>query len=195
MRLARRRYCLQMADMDDKKLSKRLSLILRHQPEKAGLALGDGGWVGVDALLAGLESIGWGMSVEDLHRIVETNEKKRFTLSENGDLIRAAQGHSVEIINDLSPLAPPGVLFHGTATRFLNAILDEGLKQMSRQHVHLSADMETARKVGQRHGKPVILIVAAERMHVDGAVFYQADNGVWLTGQVSPEYLTLATDP
>jgi putative RNA 2'-phosphotransferase len=181
--------------MDDKKLSKRLSLILRHQPEKAGLVLGDGGWVSVDALLAGLDSIGWGMAVEDLHRIVETNDKKRFSLSEDQMMIRAAQGHSVEIVSDLARVMPPDTLYHGTAKRFLDAILSEGLKRMSRQHVHLSADMETARKVGQRHGKPVILLVAAERMHADGVEFYQADNGVWLTGQVSPEYLTLAADP
>lgn len=110
-------------------------------------------------------------------------------------MIRAAQGHSVEIVSDLAPITPPEVLYHGTATRFLNAILGAGLKRMSRQHVHLSADPETARRVGQRHGKPVILIVAAERMHADGVAFYQADNGVWLTTEVSPEYLTLAADP
>ena len=195
MRLARLAYSRQKARMDDKKLSKRLSLILRHQPEKAGLVLGDGGWVGVDALLAGLESIGWGMSVEDLHRIVETNDKKRFSLSEDQRMIRAAQGHSVEIVNDLEPVTPPEFLFHGTATRFLDAILEDGLKAMSRQHVHLSADRETATKVGQRHGRPVVLTVAAGRMHADGQAFFQADNGVWLTAHVPAAYLSQPTDP
>ena len=180
--------------MDDKQQSKRLSLILRHQPEKAGLTLGEGGWVEVSALLAGLDTLGWSMSAEDLHRIVESNDKKRFTLSDDGTQIRAAQGHSVEIRSDLAAIEPPGTLFHGTATRFLETILAEGLKRMSRQHVHLSADIETATKVGQRHGKPVVLVVASGRMHADGLPFFRADNGVWLTASVPPAYLTLTTD-
>ncbi len=176
--------------MTDKSISKRLSLILRHQPEKAGLTLGDGGWVSVAELLAGLDGIGWGITEDDLHRVVANNDKKRFTLSEDGAMIRAAQGHSVEIANDLVAITPPDTLFHGTATRFLDAILEEGLKRMSRQHVHLSADAETATKVGQRHGKPVILTVAAAAMHAEGHAFYRADNGVWLTDAVPPRYLT-----
>lgn len=178
--------------MNSKQQSKRLSLILRHDPQKAGLTLGDGGWVEVEALLAGLETIGWGMTADELHQVVATNDKKRFTLSEDGLMIRAAQGHSVEIVSDLAPVDPPETLYHGTATRFLEAILAEGLKRMSRQHVHLSADAETAAKVGQRHGKPVVLTVTAGRMHTDGSAFYRADNGVWLTAHVPPHYLTLA---
>lgn len=181
--------------MDDKQHSKRLSLLLRHAPEKAGLTLGEGGWAEVSTLLAGMDTLGWSMSEEDLHRIVATNDKKRFTLSEDGFLIRAAQGHSVEIANDLVAITPPVTLYHGTAKRFLDSILADGIQRMSRQHVHLSHDLETARKVGQRHGKPVVLIVEAGRMHADGTDFYCADNGVWLTGRVPPEYLTPATQP
>lgn len=176
--------------MTDKVISKRLSLILRHQPEKAGLTLGDGGWVSVAEVLAGLDSLGWGITEDDLHRVVANNDKKRFTLSDDGAMIRAAQGHSVEIVHDFAPLTPPDTLFHGTATRFLDAILAEGLKKMSRQYVHLSSDTETASKVGQRYGKPVILIVAAASMYNDGYTFFRADNGVWLTDQVPPHYLT-----
>jgi putative RNA 2'-phosphotransferase len=176
--------------MTDKKISKRLSLILRHQPEKAGLTLGEGGWVGVAELLAGLDTIGWGITEDDLHRVVANNGNKRFTLSEDGAMIRAAQGHSVKIVHDLVAITPPDTLFHGTATRFLDAILEDGLKRMSRQHVHLSADAEMATRVGQRHGKPVILTVASATMHSDGHAFYRADNGVWLTDAVPPHYLT-----
>ena len=176
--------------MTDKKISKRLSLILRHQPEKADLTLGDGGWVGVAELLAGLDTIGWGITEGDLHRVVANNGKKRFTLSEDGAMIRAAQGHSVEIVHGLVAITPPDTLFHGTATRFLDAILEEGLKKMTRQHVHLSADAETATQVGMRHGKPVILTVTSAAMHADGHAFYRADNGVWLTDTVPSRYLT-----
>ena len=172
--------------------SKLLSLVLRHAPEKAGLVLGDGGWVAVDALLSGLGKLGKPMSRERLAYIVETNDKKRFTLSHDGEMIRAAQGHSVKIEVGYKPVTPPDALFHGTATRFLDAILAEGLKPMSRQHVHLSADIQTARKVGTRHGAPVILHVASGRMHAAGVAFYQADNGVWLADAVAPEFLSLS---
>lgn len=161
-----------------KKHSKRLSLVLRHKPEEIGLTLDNGGWVDVEALLEGLHAKDWGISRETLQEIVDTNDKKRFTLSSDGTRIRAAQGHSVDIVHDLKPKTPPRTLYHGTATRFLDSILSDGLKPMSRQHVHLSADVETAHKVGQRHGKPIILKIAAQRMQKAGLVFYQADNGV-----------------
>jgi putative RNA 2'-phosphotransferase len=169
--------------------SKLLSLVLRHEPEKANLVLGEGGWVAVDDLLRGLETLGRAMTRERLRLVVSENDKKRFTLSEDGTRIRAAQGHSVEIVNDLSPLSPPEYLYHGTAIRFLDAIRAQGLKPMSRQHVHLSVDESTAFKVGQRHGKPSILIVLAREMERTGCVFYCADNGVWLTDSVSTQYL------
>ena len=174
-----------------KKQSKKLSYILRHAPEKAGLILGEGGWVGIDGLLKGLSSINYSMTRAQLDRVVAENDKQRFTIADNGLKIRAAQGHSVDIISDLAPVTPPDRLFHGTATRFLDVILEEGLKPMSRQHAHLSADIDTATKVGQRHGKPVILTVDTAKMYVQGNSFYQADNGVWLAHFVSPEFLSM----
>lgn len=171
-----------------KRQSKLLSLILRHDPAKAGLELGEGGWVRVDDLLKGIANMGRGMSRARLEEVVAENDKKRFTLSDDGEMIRAAQGHSVEIALNLQPKLPPPSLYHGTATRFLEAILEDGLKPMSRQHVHLSQDVETAVKVGSRHGKPVVLIIDTRAMRSRGMEFYQADNGVWLTNAVSPEY-------
>ena len=169
--------------------SKLLSLILRHAPEKAGLTLEDGGWVDVEALLMGLEKINCRISRERLQKIVDENEKKRFTLSENRLKIRAAQGHSVKIKHDLKAVTPPSILYHGTATRFVNAIKSEGLKSMSRQHVHLSADTTTATKVGQRHGKPIILEIDTVSMTTAKHIFYRADNEVWLTDVVPPQFI------
>ena len=125
-----------------------------------------------------------------LEEIVATSDKKRFTLSEDGKRIRAAQGHSVEVALGIEPVVPPETLYHGTATRFLEPIRAEGLKPGSRQQVHLSADEVTAHAVGTRHGKPAILRVAAGDMHRAGHAFYRADNGVWLTDAVPPQFLT-----
>jgi len=168
--------------------SKLLSLILRHKPERAGLRLGDGGWVEVDDLLAGLLAMKKPMTRAQLIEVVQTNDKKRFTLSDDGKRIRAAQGHTVNVKLGLAPVTPPNVLFHGTATRFLDAIQREGLRPMKRDHVHLSADTETASKVGRRHGKIVILTIDTRGLHAEGQDFYQADNGVWLTGPIGPKW-------
>jgi putative RNA 2'-phosphotransferase len=124
-------------------------------------------------------------------RVVESNDKKRFAFSPDGSSIRASQGHSVEVDLGLAPVAPPERLFHGTATRFLDAIRAEGLRPQSRRHVHLSPDEETAVKVGQRHGKPAVLLVHAGAMHRDGHVFYRSENGVWLTTVVPVGYLKI----
>lgn len=152
--------------------------------------LDTGGWVDISDLLAGFDQKGWGITREELDEVVGSNDKKRFSISEDGLRIRAAQGHSVQIEIDLEPVSPPEVLYHGTATRFLDAIMKEGLAPMSRQHVHLSADEMTASKVGQRHGKPVILTISSGKMHSEGLKFYQADNGVWLTLNVPVEYIS-----
>lgn len=173
------------------RLSKFLSYVLRHAPQEIGLTLGDGGWVETEDLIAKAKAHGRPLTPELLREIVATNDKKRFTLSADGARIRAAQGHSVEVSLDLEPLPPPDVLYHGTAVKVLDRIMAEGLKPQSRRHVHLSLDEATARKVGQRHGKPVILAVASGRMHRAGAAFYRADNGVWLTDTVAPHYLTV----
>lgn len=176
--------------MNTKKHSKRLSYVLRHAPEEVGLTLGDGGWVTIDDLLAGFREKGWAMSRHELDQVVETNDKKRFTVSADRLRIRAAQGHSVKIKSDFKAFAPPPVLYHGTAKTNLDAIMREGLRPMSRQHVHLSLDVVTAEKVGQRHGKPIVLYVASAEMAAAGFEFFRAENGVWLTDLVPAKFLS-----
>ncbi len=175
--------------MSDTKRSKFLSLVLRHKPEEIGIQLDAEGWASVPDLLARLETTRHAMTLTDLKRIVAQNDKKRFTLSADKSRIRAAQGHSIEVALGLAPVTPPETLYHGTATRFVDAIRKEGLTRQSRQHVHLSADEATATQVGRRHGKPHVFIVHAGQMHRDGHAFHQAENGVWLTGNVAAKYL------
>lgn len=175
---------------DLKSKSKFLSYVLRHAPESIGLTLDENGWTGVDELLAKAGAAGRRLDRAMLEEIVATSDKKRFTLSDDGSRIRAAQGHSVEVALGLEPVTPPETLYHGTATRFLDAIRAEGLKPGSRQQVHLSADAATATAVGSRHGKPAVLRVAAGVMHQEGHAFFQADNGVWLTDHVPPRFLS-----
>src|SRR6185503_11071663 len=117
----------------------------------------------------------------ELEEVVATNEKKRFAFSDDGGRIRASQGHSVEVSLGYTPQSPPSQLFHGTATRFLESIRREGLHKGERHDVHLSADANTATRVGQRHGKPAVLIVQAGEMHARGHEFFLSENGVWLT--------------
>lgn len=171
------------------KLSKFMSLVLRHKPEEIGLVLDDNGWASVEELITRANSRGVRLTRDILQVVVETSDKKRFALSEDGIRIRANQGHSVEIDLALTPRQPPEILFHGTASRFLDSIRAQGLLRGKRQHVHLSPDETTAIKVGQRHGRPVVLRVLAERMHQSGHTFYLSDNGVWLIEHVPGEYL------
>ena len=170
-------------------LSKFLSFVLRHKPDAIGLVLDPQGWVCVDELIEKGNAAGTRFSGDDLRHVVETSDKKRFSISADGMRIRAAQGHSVTVELGLPPREPPLTLYHGTATRFVEAILSEGLKPQSRQQVHLSIDLATAQRVGQRHGKPFIFRIDALRMHQQGFSFYLADNGVWLVDQVPPEFL------
>ncbi|MGA0541805.1 RNA 2'-phosphotransferase [Neotabrizicola sp. VNH66] len=172
---------------NDKDKSRFLSLILRHQPDKIGIALDPQGWADVADLLARLP---FALSRDRLLQIVAENDKQRFALSADGQRIRASQGHSISVDLDLPPCTPPEVLWHGTATATVPVVLAEGLRPMTRQHVHLSADVETARKVGARHGAPVVLTVAAGALARAGQVFYRSDNGVWLTDFVPPEALS-----
>ena len=169
--------------------SKFLSYVLRHRPESIGLVLDEAGWVRVDELLAACCSHNHAISRAELEEVVRTNDKRRFSFSPDGLKIRANQGHSVSIDLELEPLDPPELLYHGTVARFLDAIRREGLVRGKRHHVHLSADEPTARRVGQRRGKPVVLVVEAGRMHGDGLAFYRSANGVWLTESVPPQYL------
>ncbi|WP_089917199.1 RNA 2'-phosphotransferase [Lentzea albida] len=166
-------------------LSKRMSKALRHQPERVGLTLDAAGWVPVADLLSAL-----GVSEADLREVVERNDKKRFTI--DGDRIRANQGHSVEVELGLPVATPPDQLFHGTVAQYLDDIMRDGLRPMSRHDVHLSPDRETARRVGSRRGRPVILTVDAGKMHADGHEFRLSANGVWLTQHVPARYLETA---
>ena len=168
------------------KVSKVLSLILRHQPEKIGLELDTHGWVPVEDIITRAPIP---LSRDLIETVVRTNDKKRFTLSGDGRFIRASQGHSIPVDMGLKPVEPPALLYHGTAVRFLAAIRADGLTPQTRQHVHLSGDEATAHKVGQRHGRPVILEIPALAMHTAGQVFYRSDNGVWLTDHVPAEHI------
>lgn len=173
------------------KSSKYLSLVLRHQPHAIGLQLDDAGWASLDELIA---KSGGRLNRELVLDVVAQNDKKRFALSEDGLFIRANQGHSINVDLGLEAVVPPDTLFHGTAERFVEAIRAEGLKAQSRQHVHLSPDRETAIKVGRRHGKPIVLNVAAGDMHAAGHKFYLSQNGVWLTDVVPPTFLKCISD-
>jgi putative RNA 2'-phosphotransferase len=186
-------FCLRKGNVVDRRLvtiSKFLAKHLRHAPEALGLTLQPGGWVSVNDLLAASEGAEFPISYDELIECVETNDKKRFSFDDTGDLIRANQGHSVEVELHLEEKEPPAVLFHGTVERFLASIMAEGLKKGKRHHVHLSKDMDTARKVGARRGKPVILQVAAGTMYVQGFRFFLSVNGVWLTESVPTAFLT-----
>lgn len=171
-------------DSSSEKISKFLSYVLRHKPDSIGLILDANGWASVSDLIERASSASVLLTHDSLREIVRTSDKKRFALSDDGLRIRANQGHSVEIDLVLEPKQPPEILFHGTATRFLEDIRRDGLQRMSRQHVHLSPDEPTAIKVGQRHGKPVVLQIQAGQMWRDRQFFYLSANGVWLTDSV-----------
>lgn len=171
--------------------SKFLSLVLRHDPQAAGVALDAAGWVSVEDLLEGCARARRPLSREQLSHIVATNSKKRFEFSPGGRYIRASQGHSVEVDLAYEAQIPPAQLYHGTATRFLDSIREKGLLKMNRHHVHLSAETKVTMEVGARHGQPVLLTINAEAMHRKGHVFYQSTNGVWLVEHVPVEFLLL----
>jgi len=169
------------------KVSKYLSKHLRHQPERIGLTLDEAGWVEIDTLIAACAAHGVRFSRQELDHVVATNDKRRFAIE--GTRIRASQGHSIEVDLGLPPAPPPPYLFHGTVARTLDAIRAEGLRPMNRHAVHLSADRETATRVGARRGRPVVLSVDAGAMQRDGHVFRVSENGVWLTEAVPVRYL------
>ncbi|MBP0019231.1 MAG: RNA 2'-phosphotransferase [Cyanobacteria bacterium SBLK] len=173
-----------------RKISKYLSYHLRHRPDELGLELEVGGWVEVPRLLAACRQKKFSIQPVELEEVVRRNDKKRFSFNEDGSKIRANQGHSIEIDLQLEPQTPPDVLYHGTGHPAVPSILKEGLVKMSRHHVHLSGDRSTAKKVGQRHGKPVIFQIDTEAMQKAGYLFYLSANGVWLVDRVPPEYLT-----
>ncbi|PXX56669.1 putative RNA 2'-phosphotransferase [Pseudomonas sp. LAMO17WK12:I10] len=171
--------------------SKFLSYVLRHEPQAIGLRLDSEGWAEVEALIGGAAREGRQLTPELITEVVASNDKKRFALSEDGQRIRAVQGHSGKTVNlQLAEQQPPAVLYHGTATRFMDSINEKGLIPGSRHHVHLSQDLATAEAVGQRYGKVVVLKIAAQDMQAQGFKFYQAENGVWLTDHVPVDFLS-----
>ena len=180
-----------LSEKETTRRSKLLSLVLRHNPAHIGICLDEQGWVSVTELLAQLAKHQQPLTLEQLEYLVETNAKQRFKFSDDRSRIRASQGHSVAVELGYTPVAPPETLYHGTAIQYQESILREGLRKMSRHQVHLSADLATARAVGQRHGRLVLFEVAAGALHRAGQPFYQADNGVWLTDEVPATYLRL----
>ena len=177
--------------LSEAEVSRFLSKVLRHTPDEIGIKLDRNGWTDVAILLSKAKRAGVTFDQAMLESTVHNNDKARFTFSPDGRKIRAAQGHSLDVDLGLLPQVPPDVLFHGTASQNLHLIFAEGLKAGRRQQVHLSADEQTAMRVGQRHGSAVILYVDAAQMQADGYEFFCADNGVWLTDFVEPKYLRL----
>ncbi len=180
------------------RLSKFISLVLRHNPDKIGLTLDENGWASVDELLfRAATKAGQHFDRSTLEQVVAQNDKKRFAFSADGQKIRASQGHSIAVDLALQPVSPPDVLYHGTAIRFQQSILEKGLIPGSRNHVHLSADVQTASMVGKRHGKLLIFTVKTREMEQDGFLFYLSENKVWLTEHVPTNYLVIysASEP
>lgn len=180
--------------MDEKRkthISKFLSLILRHKPEAINLDLNENGWANVSELLEKSANAGKDFSLEELKKVVATNDKKRFSFDETATKIRASQGHSIAVDIGFEEKIPPPILYHGTAEKNLDSILKTGLEKRARHHVHLSGDMLTARNVGARYGKPVILQIDAARMSEQGIKFYISANEVWLVDEVAPEFMKI----
>jgi putative RNA 2'-phosphotransferase len=165
--------------------------VLRHRPDKIGIELDENGWTSTEILIQKMNDQGFRIDQEKLEAIVKDNDKQRYALNEAKTLIRANQGHSLIVDLEYDPLTPPEYLYHGTADRFLDSILKSGLEKRNRHHVHLSADIETATKVGTRHGRVIILKILSGNMHKIGYKFYKSENGVWLTESVPVEYIEI----
>ncbi|MEZ6096941.1 MAG: RNA 2'-phosphotransferase [Pirellulaceae bacterium] len=178
----------------DKANSKFLSLILRHQPETVGVELDENGWIDVDRLLNAINAHGNPLTRDDLQRIVAESDKQRFALDEGSNRIRANQGHSIDVELGYEAAIPREFLYHGTPEKFVDVILREGLKKMTRHHVHLSESIDIAGAVGARRGRPVVLRIDAQQMHAEGFEFFVTPNRVWLTDHVPCEYLAIAPD-
>ncbi|SCX72439.1 MULTISPECIES: RNA 2'-phosphotransferase [unclassified Pseudomonas] len=176
--------------------SKFLSYILRHEPQAIGLQLDSEGWGEIESLIAGATKIGKALDIRLIHAIVSNSDKKRFSISKDGQRIRAMQGHSTTSVNlNHFEKTPPEFLYHGTARRFLDSIRQQGLIAGTRHYVHLSQDVATAVNVGQRYGSPIVIKIEALRMSQQGFKFFQADNGVWLISGIPADQLTLDTYP
>lgn len=156
-----------MISKEDMRVSKFISLILRHKTEEIGLTLDEYGYINTSDLIKGLNRKGYKVTVSDIERIVAEDDKQRYSFNSDKTKIKANQGHSIQVKLELQAIEPPKVLYHGTATRFSESICREGIKKQSRQYVHLSADVETATKVGKRHGELVIFKINSEQMYQD----------------------------
>lgn len=175
-------------------LSKYLSFVLRHRPDDIELHLTSDGWANVDELITKMNSRGKSITIEDLRDIVVQDEKQRYAFNQDQSRIRANQGHSIEIDLKLEPLEPPQYLFHGTAETNIASIRQQGLQKRQRHYVHLSELELTAKQVGARYGKPVILIISAQAMHEAGHQFYCSENNVWLTEEVPTQFIQFPSD-
>ena len=178
--------------MNEKQLkntSKFLSMILRHSPQTIGLQLDENGWADVAELITKSAKHRQHFTKEELEEIVAQNDKQRFAFNDAHTKIRASQGHSIDVELNLAAQQPPEFLYHGTIAKFIDSIKKEGLQKMSRQHVHLSKDMDTAHRVGSRRGQPIILSIQSGNMYRNGHIFNLSDNGVWLTDHVPVKYI------
>lgn len=172
------------------RISRFLSLVLRHKPQEIGIHLDTQGWADVAELIKKAATAGKIFTAQDLEVIVAENDKQRFAYNDDRTKIRASQGHSIEVELQLEAAVPPEQLYHGTVERFLHAIQTQGLHKMKRHHVHMSKDRATAEKVGERRGEAIILIIDSGQMSKDGFEFYCSENGVWLTDHVPVKYIT-----
>jgi putative RNA 2'-phosphotransferase len=175
------------------RLSKFLSLLLRHEPKLAGLSLDRGGWVDVGSLISGSRKAGVDLDRDLLRQVVDHGEKKRFSLSADGQRIKANYGHSIDVDLDLEPREPPEILFHGTARHLVEGIKDQGVVRGGRRYVHLSGNERDAEEVGRRHGEPIVLKIRARSMYADGFEFFLSESGIWLTRAVPPYYVEFPT--
>ncbi|MBL7975028.1 MAG: RNA 2'-phosphotransferase, partial [Candidatus Kapabacteria bacterium] len=172
-------------------LSKFLSLVLRHKPEEIGVTLDENGWCSVEELLQKIQIKQTSCTMEVLEYVVDTNPKQRFAFNESKTMIRANQGHSIEIDLNIEPQVPPEILYHGTTKNVLDSVIKEGLKKIQRHHVHLTTNVHTTLEVARRYGEPVLLQINTEAMHKAGHIFYCTANNVWLAESVPPEYITI----
>lgn len=182
-----------MTKDDTTELSKFLSYILRHHPEAIGLELDEHGWAHIDSLIDKAKQEGKSLNRDRIREAIESGTKNRFIISEDDTYIRAGYGHSIDVDLSLSPETPPDILYHGTARKNLESIQKKGIHSGSRNYVHLSLHKEDAVSVGRRHGQPVVLSIAAKRMHESGFPFYpsESESGIWLVDEVPPEFISL----
>ncbi|MFB5652563.1 RNA 2'-phosphotransferase [Leptospira wolffii] len=173
------------------KISKHISYVLRHNPDSIGLKLDSHGWADVKELISKSEDHGIYCSIETIHRILVQSKKSRFELSSNGKRIKAKHGHSIQVEIGLLPNFPPSILYHGTTLKNIESIKENGILRMSRVYVHLSTNPIEARKIGERHGKPLVFAIKAQEMHRNGYEFYISDNNIWLTKVVPKEFISI----